>query len=440
MTWRAWWWVTAAVVVSLGASLPAAAQDAGGGDGGLAAARALLWSGRLAEAERGFERLILRDGRKVDALLGVAQARRWSGRPLAAREPAARAVALAPERGDAREELAWTYADAGRAAGARAAFAGALAAPSPALRARLHELSSAAVTLSNVAYEDSNGAVRLASRASVEIPFQDARLRLVAGGTRVAVASETLDRAVGGASLAIPFGPVELRGRWAAHGSGGEPPLHEAQLGGRIFLSDALRLGLSVARRPFVETEGLSTDEAAYHGAGPGGALDPAFVSRLEVREARGSAAAAPFRATYLYADARGFTVSDANRGWAVAAGTGVNVLGALGVAGPLDVVLRWDAYFTGFDEPRTAYFSPPFLDGHSPGVELRVRPARAVELVAEAGFTRSLSSDPGPGGWFGGGAVTVRTGRFTLAGRAQARNDPWYASRRAFLSLSGRL
>lgn len=421
-------------------AMPGTASDVATSGAALEAPRDLLWKGDLGAAERGFARVLAADDRNVDALLGLAQARRWSGRPLAARAAAARAVEIAPDRGDAREELAWAWADAGRGASARAVFERTSAVPSPGLRARLAELSGLAIAVTSTAYEDSNGAMRLVSRASTTIPVRDSALTLVAGGSRVSVGTEALERAVAGIALRVPVARAELMGAWAVHGGRDEAPLYEGQLGIRVALSDSARTGIAARRRPFVEVESLATDDAAYHAAGPFGALDPAYVARRGVDELRLSFQGAPFRGTYVYADARGFTLTDANRGWSTAAGAGLHVLAALGLRPPVDLVLRWDAYFTGVAERRPGYFSPSFLDGQSPGVELRARLGRALELAGEGGFTTSLVSDPGPGGWFAGGGITLRIESLTISGRGQIRNDPWYQSRRAILAVEGRL
>jgi hypothetical protein len=460
LRWRA---VVAAAIGTFAAS--AMAQETGGGVGQdtLSAAQALLWTGRLDEAERTFGRVLEREPRAVDALLGIAQARRWGGRPLAAREAALRAVALAGDRADAREELAWTYVDAGRSASARAAL-GTSATPSPALRARLDELGSVAVKVTTVAYEDEREdeagrlvrVSRLASRLALAIPLGDATATIVAGGTRVAASAAELDRGLVGGALSVPLGRAELSGGWAVHAGQEEHPLHEGHVAARVALSDAARFAISARRRPLVEIESLAIDEGAYHSAGPGGALDLALAGRRGVDELRLSVQGAPVRATYLYADGRAFEISDANRGWSAAVGAGVNVVAVLGFRAPVDLVLRWDAYLTGFAEPSAAYFSPSFLDGHSPGAEVRVRAWKALELFAEGGFTTALfseaqeSNDPEvkeeegarrePGGWFGGGGAIVRSGRLTVSARGEVRNDPWYKSRRVFVSLGGAL
>jgi hypothetical protein len=426
-----------AIALAAAGALPGWAQDA---YDDVARARALLAGGDPPAAERSFARILAGGGRDVDALVGIAQARRWSGRPLAAADAAARAVRLAPDRLDAREELAWAHVDAGRPASASAAFRGVRAIPSPALRARIGELARATATVAATAYEDSNGASRVASRVALAFPVGDARLTLVGGGSRAEVGAAPLDRGVAGASLTVPLGRAELAGGWAAHRGPDEEPLYEGQLALRLAPSDGARIGVAVRRRPFVEVESLATDEAAYHAAGPGGALDPLAVARRGVDELRLSMQAAPLRGAYAYGDARGFQVTDGNRGWSAAAGAGLALLTALGARTPVDLVLRWDAYFTGFAEPRPGYFSPGFLDGHSPGVELRARAGPALELSAAGGFTWSLASDPGPGGWFAGAAITVRAGPAVVSARAEARDDPWYASRRAFVSVGTRL
>jgi len=68
--------------------------------------------GRL-EADCG---LLRRDPSELVVRLGLARALRWSGRPLSARFHARKALARVPERDDACEELARSYAQVGQRA------------------------------------------------------------------------------------------------------------------------------------------------------------------------------------------------------------------------------------------------------------------------------------------------------------------------------------
>jgi hypothetical protein len=288
------------------------------------------------------------------------------------------------------------------------------------------------------AYDDSNGVARYATRAALDIPLWDARLQLVGGATRATSADGQLDRALAGLTLRVPAGPAELAGAWAAHLGTDEEPLHEGRIALRLRPGSTVRLGVEARRRPLVEPDGLAVDDAAWHEPGPGGALDPLRVGRRGVNEFRVTAGGSPLPVTYLYADARAFAVTDGNRGWTTAAGGGLNVAGPLGLAGAIDLFLRWDAWLTGFAERRTGYFSPGFLDTHSPGAELRARAGPRLMLHANGGITRSIASDPGEGGWFAGGGLSLLAGGLEIAVRAQVREDPWYASRRAFISIGG--
>jgi hypothetical protein len=446
--------------------LSALAAGSGRADGGapgpgdgptIEAARRQLWSGDLAGAERSFSAILRRHPRSVDALVGLAQARRWSGRPRSAGALAARALGLDPSRADAREELAWALLDAGRPSRAARTFDRGSAAPSPPLAERVRLAGRPSLSLAGVGYSDSNGVVRVAPRVGLGFHLGgDVRLRFAGGLARVTAAGEGVDLALAGVTLSVPLGPFELGGGWAVHRIPGETvqegpwPLpqqdgsatfvHEGRISVGAAASDALTLGIEARRRPVLEPESLATDERAYHAAGPGGTLDPVAVARRGVDELRFSVQAAPLRSAYLYAEGRAFELTDANRGWSAAAGAGVNLLALLGAKGPVSLTARWDAYFTGFEAESPEYYSPPLVDGHAPGVELRARLGRHLEIAGEGGLTFSLTTDPGARGAFAGGAVALRSGRWELAARGQLRNDPWYASRRALLTLATRL
>jgi len=162
-------------------------------------------------------------------------------------------------------------------------------------------------------------------------------------------------------------------------------------------------------------------------------------VQWLSVDEAKLAVQLAPASALYLYAEGRAFAIGDSNRGWSTAAGTGLDLVRLAGSRWPLQAYLRWDAYFTGFAEARSGYYSPGFQDGHSPGLDLRLRVGDAVTLGLEGGRTFALFSDS-RAGWFGGGQAQVRVGRLSFAAHAQVRDDPWYGSRRFWATLRAEL
>jgi hypothetical protein len=87
-----------------------------------------------------------------------------------------------------------------------------------------------------------------------------------------------------------------------------------------------------------------------------------------------------------------------------------------------MQLYARWDAYFSGFASAQTAYFSPGFQDGQSPGLDLRIRFGNAVSAGLEGGRTFSLLGASG-GGWFGGGQFAVRASSVSLALHGQIRD-----------------
>jgi tetratricopeptide (TPR) repeat protein len=399
----------------------------------VAAARALLWHGELAAAERAFESILDGDPNNVDALIGLAQARRWSGRPLAATAPVARAVLLAPDRRDSREELAWAYVDAGRPVRASALLQAAAVEPSAELAKALERLRKPVLSLSATAYDDSNGVARLAPRFALAFPLPgDCRLVVGAGASSVQDGGETIDRRVAGASLSIPWERASLSGEWAVY-QGAGAPLYEGELSASYRILDELRLALAARRRPFLEpAEPLAADEQAFYDAGVNGALDPAAVARRGVDELRLKVQSAPLRASYAYADAKAFRVSDGNHGFSAALGVGFDLVSLIAKGSPVSFFARWDTYVAGFAEPRPAYFSPSSLVAQSPGAEMRVRIGSALEVMGEGGMTFTQ----GQSGWYGGVGSRLRLAAFSLALRTQAREDPWYHTRKAWVEI----
>jgi hypothetical protein len=399
-------------------------------------AEALLWAGRLAEAEAALEPLAS-DG-DPSALVRLSQARRWSGRPLGAREAALRALAVAPRRGDVREEVAWTWVEEGRAASALEVLGGDPAGASNELLARIRALRRASASVGGTAYSDNHGVVRLAPRLRIDVPWgPDARLSLGGGGTRLSQDGTAGWSESAGAELAFPLGRVELGGGAGIHRVGGEL-LTEGHAGLVFRPSDALRLDLLARRRPFVEGSLILTTEMdAFHEAGAGGAVDITALERRGVDELRLGVAAQPFGGTWVYAVGRAFLTSDRNSGWSAALGAGASLTRILRARGPIEATLRWDSYLTGFSELRAAYLSPPYLDVHSPGLEVTLRAGDALALSVEGGpaFTTEVAAPDGFG-WFAGAGVEVALGRAKLGLRAQARRNPWFESARAWTRL----
>jgi tetratricopeptide (TPR) repeat protein len=405
--------------------------------GELEQAEALLWSGKTAEAEHRLEALVSAQPENATAHLRLAQARRWSGRPTAGLVAAERAQALAPERADVREEVAWCLLDLGRPAAAeRALGEGAKAAPE-ALRERLSGLNKVRVASGATAFDDSNGVTRLAPRLSVDFPVGgDVRVQVGGGTTHLRQGATALDWTVGSVALSAPVGRSALRAGLSFH-QGRDTLLTAAHVGFDQRLWDRLGLRLLARRRPLLEPpDVLATNEDAFHAAQAGGALDLARVARRGVDEFSIAAASAPLPGAYLYADARGFLISDANRGWSVAAGGGYDVLAPTQSA--LSLTMRWDSFLGGFAQTRWSYFTAPWLDSHSPGAEFKLTLQR-FWAAAEGGGVFAISSPHLTGafsGWFAGGGLGATLGSVRVSGRAQARVDPWFNTRRAWLQV----
>jgi hypothetical protein len=398
----------------------------------LEAAQALLWSGQLAEAEAALLALHAEDPADVDVLLRLAQARRWSGRGSENRPLLQSALRLAPDRGELRLELAWLDVDEGRGRRAEALLAQGSVAPSPELQRRLDRLRRTQLSLELAAFEDSHRTFRLAPRLVAVLPLpHDVRLRLGGGASLVGQGEHAAQHPLLAAGAEVPLGPAGLTAGWALHPRE-EGALHEAYFGGQVRLRPGAALKLLGRRRPLVEPS-LPTASGVdlFHQAGTGGALDLARVSRRGVDELVTAFAGSPGPGVYVYAEGRGFRVSDGNSGYAFAAGAGFNALSLVGVK-TFDAVLRWDSWASGMRLQSREYFSPRFLDAHAPGLELRARVLPdALTLQLEGGPTFSFST--ASGGYWGGGGLDAALGRVKLSVRLQARQEPWFNSRKAW-------
>jgi hypothetical protein len=406
----------------------------------------LLAQGRLGEAEEGYRAWAAQSPTSVDAWLGLCRILRWTGRLLESREAAARAVLLAPQRADAREELARSYAAEALPSEAMSSLPG----PAPEdLRADLRRLRGMTLVLSSTASDDTNGISRIAPRLALEVPLPaDARLTIAGGMSRVGwgaaatctsgagCASGDLSHQLAGLTVVVPSEHVRWGASYVLHQGSGNVE-HEAGAAIQVQPIDALGLKLALRHRPLLETaDSLSSDENAFHGAGAGGALRPDAVEWVFVNEAKLSLQLAPVRVLYAYGEGRAFYTTDANDGWSVASGVGLDLVGLAGLAWPVQLYGRWDAYFTGFARARTTYFSPSFQDGQSPGLDLRVRFGELLTVGAEGGRTFTLFSAAQGGGWFGGAQLALRLPSLTVALHGQVRDDPWYGSRRLWLSI----
>lgn len=240
-----------------------------------------------------------------------------------------------------------------------------------------------------------------------------------------------------GATLSVPWRIVRATAAHAVHVDTAST-LHETALAAAVKPDARLELSVAIRRRPFVQmADTLAVDDQAFYSAGPGGATRLAAAWPLTVDELRLGAKGGPTRWSYVYADARGMKISDGNRGWTVSAGAGASVMAIAGADGPLDVTARWDTWYATYSEVQAAYYSPDDVVSHSPGVEIRFR-RPAFELAGEGGVTFA----PGQSftGTFAGGSGILRLGRVSVVARAQARRDPWYASRRGWIAIQTEL
>lgn len=404
----------------------------------LARADALVGQGKLAEAEAVLVRSV-QTQESPEALVRLSRLCRWTGRPRTAKGHAERAYALLPDAAGVRSELALALTAVGQVSDAQRLVRGSSAEAEPEVIAAIDRARAPTVSASATAYSDSNGLSRVAPRLAVEwsLPM-NLRLRLGGGVSALDEGAASQLRTVAGASLSLRTAGPELTAGWVAHL--GEGVLHEAFAGLTARPGDATRFSALVRRRPFFESAPtLGTDEATFFGAGTSGAVTLSGLSRRGVDELIVAGSTAPLRATYVYLDARAFTISDGNLGWSASTGAGLDLSAASGL-GPkmLSLTLRWDAFATGFSQGKSSYFSPQFLDSHSPGAAIALRPLAAVRLVAEAGPTLSFTG--GQTGYFAGAGIDLEIASTTINVRAQLRDDPWFASKRAWLSVTRRL
>lgn len=396
----------------------------------------VLWQGRLGAAEDGFERLVERAPREPAGWIGLAQARRWQGRPLAALEAAERAAVLAPEEPDARAELADAYLDLGMPYRAREAL-GAGADDERARRIARARRPVASASTSVAA--DSFGITRIAPRARVEATLPlDLHIAAGGGASDFRADAASLQYRIAAAELAVRRARVAVQGWFAAFQ--GEDDLLLTAGGGslRWRAGDRLSTTLRAHRRPLLEAgDPLATDERGFHGAGTGGASDLAAIARRGVDELALSFEAAPLPGAYLYAEGRGMLLTDDNRGLSLAAGTGIDLLRAVGLDTSVAAVARLDTYLVHFEQQNPSYFSPGRFDGHLASGLLRWQ-GGGFAIQAYGG--RSFSLGTSGVGWAAGGGLDWKGERWTVAARAERRDDLFYQVTRGWLGIAASL
>jgi tetratricopeptide (TPR) repeat protein len=399
----------------------------------------LLWSGRTADAERGYAVLVAADPTDARAALGLARTRRWQGHPLAALASAERAVDLAPTDGDAREELAEVLlalelpAAAGRVLGAPAA--------PPALRARGARLRRPRVAASATASSESPGVQRLTPRVRAELQLGgDLRVDVGAGLVRLGSDTVELDYRLAAAGLSWHRPRLVAALRVALYETRGDL-LGAADGSVRVRLGDLARVEAGVRRRPLAElADPLAVDVNAFFAAGAGGVIDLEAARRLGADEARLVAQVRAGGAGYLYADARALSLSDGNRAVTASLGAGVDLLRLSGArTDRLALTARVDSYLAAYREATTLYFSPVRHDSHLAGGDVRVNLGRSLSVTAGGGYVRSISESDAAG-WAAGAAVELRLGGWKLDARFERRDQLAFQVVRGWLAIAGRL
>jgi hypothetical protein len=338
-------------------------------------------------------------------------------------------------------------------------------APSPAADPRLR------LTLSTVGYTDKSGVYSLEPRliASMPAPFHsevrvggsytDAGTQLATspGPGRGPGSAPTTEptapaRSMAGAALTVPWSVVRATIGYAMYFDS-QSTYHDREAVLAVKPLPALELSGALRHRPFVElAEPLAVDDQPFYAAGPGGALSLLGAWPLTVDEVRIIGKISPTSWLYAYGDWRRMDISGgivpavgatpresfpSNTGWNLSVGAGVSTAQLFGYGGPVDVTPRWDTWGASYASVSPAYYSPASIWSHSPGLEVRLR-RPAFELAVEGGMTFSPAQSFT--GEFGGASAVLRLGRVSVVARAQARSDPWFASRKAWIAVQSDL
>lgn len=396
----------------------------------------MSWASRTAAAEDGYRALLAEQPDNATAHAGLARMQRWQGQTLAALGTARSAVERHSADGASREELGLAYAALDLPDAARIAIAP-VGKPSAELARAIAEADRVAIALASAASSDSFGVHRLAPRARVAWTLSpDVRVQLGAGSTHLRKETEVLDYGLAGVRIAKATPRVEI-GVGAAGYAGKDMLLGEASAACALRLHDSFRVVIGARRRPLLEpADPLATDDSAFFAAGSTATM-PLAVARRGVDEARVSASLAPHRALYAYGDARAMKLSDGNRGYAVAAGAGLDVLALAGSSPHVGLVARLDSFATGFGHERPDYFSPARFHGELVAAQLKLALAPVVMSV-HGGLNVRLGSSAA--GWTAGGSLDLRVGPITLQARGERRDDLAYSSTRAWLAVTSDL
>jgi hypothetical protein len=392
----------------------------------------LTWKGETRQAMLGYRSMLATRPHDVDARLGLARALRWSGRPLAGRWHARKASRLAADERAAREELAWSYAAAGEPAAARRILGE--TPPSEELAHSLGALQTPRVGAAVPASGNSFDIQRVALRSAIRVPLPfDLGLEIGSGMTHVRQGDVHVNYGVAGVAMSAAIDRLELRAGAGAYGATDHHGV-DGHARATVHVVDELQVGLGYRHRPFLENATPeSTGEPTYHGAGVGPTQVLAETLDLQLDQITASLNALPRSWVYIYGEANYMWLRDGNRGFTVSTGLGANVLGYW-KTWPVSLYGRWDAFMAGFDEVRTGYFAPGFLDVHSVGLDLRARLWK-LELGANGGGTFPLFAQASSG-WYGGGTIALGTDRISTVIRGDYRADAFFEQWRAWLML----
>ena len=301
-----------------------------------------------------------------------------------------------------------------------------------------------------VASEESGRLLRFALRSTIATQLSK-RINMVVGGGATYIREQgdsVIKQGLLGISLRIALGRAQLTALAAGY-------LHQEMFsvqrqgalsdesvttfspagGGAIgYQSHGIHTQLRIHRRPFIElAQPLATDAELFYSAGVGGAAVLEQVRDLTVKEVQASVRIAPSTAWAVFANGRGFQISDSNRGYVAWAGGEFDVLSILSPTLPLALYATWAGYVTSYGESRGEYFSPTRLHSQSVGGKARLQVA-PVSVTGYGGLTYSHTGEWSRG-WYAGGHFHMTKGKFVMSISGEMRKDPYYDWRAMWIS-----
>lgn len=216
-------------------------------EGAKGRARVLAWRGDLDLSELRWRTYLSAHPEDVSAWVGLAQVLRWMGRPFAAREALDRAVALAPDDRDAREQMRWVRAE-----------------------------TSPQVATSWVLADDSERNTLLVSEISGALALRgDLRLNASLRSKRVGSPAAAIDAESRSAAAQLQWQPAGSA--WSVRGELGVVAFPElsassevaARFGARVAgrLGERWRAGVGLTREPLDEVYSSMDAAVSYTGA-----------------------------------------------------------------------------------------------------------------------------------------------------------------------------